>query len=499
MRLYLKFIFFLNLLYFVVKAQFYTLPNQWMFQQIQDDNVFQSDTNISTSVYPLNNFVFKRFSNVDTGYRLFKYIKNDPAIDVLFERDVVRVRHKDFYIRINPIINFQKGRQVADTAISAYTNTRGFIASVQFSRVYIETMLSENQSIFPDYLYQYAKSMQVVPGQGRWKVFKVSGFDYAFSAGVVNVMLTKNIFISVGTGKQKIGNGYRSLLLSDNAYVYPYIKIEQHWWKGRVQYICNYSMLNNLTTASVQIPANTERLFQKKPFVYQYLNVGIFKRTRVGFFQGIIGESGDGRNVWRGDGILFSPVIFSQWWYYGLDNKNNVMAGMDFQHRLLKTLMVYGQIALDSKRMQMNGEASYAFQIGWKWLGKFGDWRILLLSEWNDVKGGMYLSPVYDNFGNSSYSHFNQSIAFTPEMGSEFVGLLSVKKQRWILSGQWNYQQRNNLSSNVNDMKINFGFILNPAYNLMLNMGVENRRAEKNNDYIYLQLQSSLYNIYYDF
>lgn len=479
------------------KSQFYTLPNQWMFQQIQDFYLLASDTNISTSVYPRNPFIVKNFSDIDTNHHLFKYIKNDPALDILFEKDILSVKNENLQIKVNPILNFQKGRQTMDTSISAYTNTRGFIASLSLKNVYIETMLSENQSVFPDYLYQYSKDSLIVPGQGRWKTFKTSGFDYAFSAGLVSVQANKNINVSVGTGKQKIGNGYRSLLLSDNAFVYPFFKIEQNWWKGRIQYISTYALLNNLVSASEKIPLYTERLFQKKPYVYQYLNIGIFKHTRIGLFQSIIGESPDTKNQWRGDAVLFSPVIYSQLFYYGWDNKNNVLAGMDIQQKLLKTLMVYGQVVMDSYK-KSSPEQSLGYQIGFKWLGKFGDWKITWLTEWNSVPDFMYSSPVIDKYSNSSYTHFNQNIAYTIQTGNELVSILSLKKGRWVL-----YNQINSIESfsapTFLYYKGVFGFVINPSYNLMINLGIENRAANKNNNYIYLQLQTALYNIYYDF
>ncbi|GIV26834.1 MAG: hypothetical protein KatS3mg027_0648 [Bacteroidia bacterium] len=500
------FIVFTFGLFNVLWAQFSSLPNHWLFQSIRDYNILKSDTTLPTNVYPLNPFVYQAFSNVDTNYRMFKYIKNDPALDIMFEKDVVSIRKNNFHIRINPLINFQKGKVSGDTSFSAYTNTRGFIASVQFDRVYIETMLSENQSVFPTYLYQYSKSTGVVPGQGRWKTFKGSGFDYAFSAGIVSVQATKNLNITLGTGKQKIGNGYRSLLLSDNAFVYPYIKFEQLWWKGRLQYICNYAMLNNLVSASRSIPKNTERLFQKKIFVYHYLNVGITKHTRVGFFQSIVSETPDDRNVWRGDGIVFSPVIFTQLAYYGLNQQNNVMIGMDMQQKLLKNVVIYGQVILDNDSIFHNQDGGYGYQLGFKWLGKWQDWRIMLLSEWNDVRKNIgfsvwptipsYTPPVVNP--GSSYTHFGQSMNYTPEVGNELVSMLAIKKKRWITAFQINSQD--NDMARVLYTKFLFGFVLNSSYNLLINLGIENRQAfNQNSNYIYLQLQTALYNIFYDF
>lgn len=480
-------------------AQFYTLPNNYIFQQIQDYHLLKADTTLPTSVYPFNPFIVHQFSAIDTSKKLFKYIKNDPALDVIFEKNLVDIKKEEFQIRIDPLLNFQKGKQTADTNISAYSNTRGFIGSVQFKNVYIETMLSENQSIFPDYLYTFSKNTQVVPGQGRWKLFKKNGFDYAFSAGLVSVKVNEHIYLTAGTGKQKIGNGYRSMILSDNAFVYPYFKIEQQWWKGRLQYICNYAMLNNLIPASIKTPPNTERLFQKKPFVYQYLNVGITKHLRVGLFQGIIGESADTKNVWRGDGIIFSPVIFSQEVYYGLGSKNNVLLGLDIQQQF-KTSMIYGQFVLDdNKKNILSNDYSYAYQLGFKWLSKINDeWRIFLLAEMNGMSKYTYTSPVFDVYSNSSYSHFNQNLAFTPiNVQNELLSILSIKKNRWLWSGQFSYQQREDY--NMLYYKTWFGFIINPSYNLMINFGYENRSADKNSNYIYLQLQTALYNIYYDF
>lgn len=490
-KLFFFFVFFNSS---IVWAQFSSLPNHWLFQSIQDYSLLKSDTILPTNVYPLNPFVYQQYPNIDTNYRMFKYIKNDPALDVMFEKDVVSIRQKEFHIRINPLMNFQKGKVSGDSSFSAYTNTRGFIASVRFDRVYIETMLSENQSVFPTYLYQYSKSTGVVPGQGRWKAFKNSGFDYAFSSGIVSVQATKNLNITLGTGKQKIGNGYRSLLLSDNAFVYPYVKIEQVGWKGRLHYICNYAMLNNLVSASQNIPKNTERLFQKKIWVYQYVNVGITKHTRMGLFQSIISETPDNRNVWRGDALIFSPVIFSQWVYYGFNQTNNVLIGMDVQQKLLKNVMVYAQMIINNESIFHNQDNGYGYQVGFKWLAKWQDWWLFVLSEWNDLKSN---NIGFTNAG-SSYTHFGQSMNYTPEFGNELVSMVALKKKRWVASFQIHSQDK--INNNVVYSKFLLGFVLNPSYNLMINLGVENRQSTlQNSNYIYLQLQTALYNIFYDF
>ncbi len=489
---------------FLVKSQYYILPNNFFFQQQADQAILNQDSFINNSHLPLNPFIGEQFHKPDTT-NLFRFIKNDKALDLIFQKPLIRYSDEKEGVKlsINPILNFQDGNETGDTTIRAYTNTRGFIGSVKLKNVYIETMLAENQSIFPSYLYNYSKATLVVPGQGRWKVFKTSGFDYAFACGMVSIRANKHINITVGNGKQKIGSGYRSLLLSDNAFAYPYVKIEQLWLKGRLQYINTYAVLNNLSPASAQSPPGTEGLFQKKPFVYQYLNFAFTKQIYLGLFQGVIGEVSNDKNQWRGDAFYFNPVIFSHAAYYGLSNKNNVLLGSDIRFNLFKSLIVYLQYVLDDYSSQATtNKASYGYQVGMRWVKKIDQWRISVLMEYNDVRGNTYSSPKSATLGNESYSTVNQCLAYTPLLGREVLGMTMLQKRRWIFSAQYNYQEGN--GAFLNYYKINFGFLINPSYNLVLNVGVQNRNYKYqvvNNisNYLYVQLQTSLYNIYYDF
>ena len=83
------------------------------------------------------------------------------------------------------LLNLQAGRDFADSLrAGAYTNTRGFIGSGTIGdRFYFETLLAENQSVFPGCISDQTRISKVVPGQGGWKTFKKTGYDYAFSSG----------------------------------------------------------------------------------------------------------------------------------------------------------------------------------------------------------------------------------------------------------------------------------------------------------------------------
>ena len=64
-----------------------------------------------------------------------------------------------------------------------------------------------------------------MPGQGYARYFKETGFDYAMSSGYVSYRANKMFAVQFGHGKHFIGDGYRSLFLSDVASPYPFFKI----------------------------------------------------------------------------------------------------------------------------------------------------------------------------------------------------------------------------------------------------------------------------------
>ena len=244
----------LNFSFLISYAQFYNLPSDYSFSLLTEKVVAAKDSSIHSSIKPYIPFYSEKYKNVADTHPVFKYIDEDPFLDRVFRTHLIEVksREKKFHIKVDPLLNFEFGRDTEDTLQRRlYTNTRGFIASGSLGKdFYFETMLAENQSVFPNYIETNNRASGIVPGQGRWKTFKSRGFDYAFSSGFFSYQPCKNINIQAGHGKQKIGQGYRSLFLSDNAFNYPFVRITQRYFKGRVQYTNIYASLMNLISAS---------------------------------------------------------------------------------------------------------------------------------------------------------------------------------------------------------------------------------------------------------
>ncbi len=504
-----------NFLSFSLKSQFYNLPNDYFYNTFAQRQLARIDTDqVHSSIEPYIPFFNEKYAFVGDTHRIFKYVKNDPLLEKVFFDHLIHITSKKntYEFKIDPILNVSLGRSYSDTTHykSIYTNTRGFIASGRIGKdFYFETMFAENQSQFPYYISNFNNQTGVVPGQGRYKVFKTTGYDYAFSSGFISYQPIKHLNIQLGHGKQKIGNGYRSLLLSDNSFNYPYIRITSEWFKGRLQYTNIYAVLMNLTTGGAKTPAFTEPLFQKKAVSFQYLSFNVTKRINIGLFQGMVWNSADSMNRQHLDWQYFNPVIFSNLGYYGLNNKNNIVTGANLNIKITNELSVYGQFMGDDFSNTLKTGNAFGYQAGIKYFNAFNLKNLMLQAEYNNVAESSYNSPLGAT-SNQSFSHYNQTLAYTPGYGREFILLADYKVQRIFVNAKVNLQHltlhkyalyNNAISS------IQLGYTINSAYNFNVSLGYNYRyqnflsySASNNKTSFYtLSLKTNLYNTYFDF
>ncbi len=498
-----------------LQAQFYNLPNEFFFNLQTQRNLSKIDSSqVHTSIQPYVYFFNNNYKFVGDTTHVFKFIKDDKGIDKIFNDHLIHITSKQgkYEFKVDPLLNLENGRAEYDTTKTQKisTNTRGFIASGTIGKdFYFETMFSENQSFFPHYLQHLSNATKIIPGQGRYKTFKKTGYDYAFSSGFVSYQPIKQLNLQIGHGKQKIGNGYRSLLLSDNAFNYPYARITSQWFKGRLQYTNLFAALMNLTTGGAKTPKNTEALYQKKAMALHYLSLNVTKRFNLGLFQNMIWNAADSSNKQHLEWQYFNPIIFTNLGFYGLNNKNNNLIGANANFKITSTLSVYAQIMADDLSNTTNLGSAIGYQIGTTYFNAFNLNNLTLQAEFNDVAEGSYNSPQ-GTTNNQSYSHYNQTLAYTPGYGKEFIFLADYKYKRMFLNVKYNKQL---ISFNQYDLytlnytKLQFGYTLNTAYNFNVSLGYNIRKqnflgftASNNKTNFYtLSLKSNLYNTYYDF
>ena len=481
-------------------SQFYSLPNDFQFNQLCEKVIARRDSMVHPGMQPYIPFFNQRFSSIADSQQVFRYIKQDPAIDIFFRDHFLKVRSatEDFTLHIDPLLNLEAGRDLSDSSSrNFYTNSRGFAAAGAIGkRFYFETMFAENQSVFPDYLDERARQTGVVPGQGRWKGFKSRGFDYAFATGLASIQLWRNVNLQFGHGKQKVGHGYRSLLLSDNSFNYPFARITQQWLKGKLRYTNIYASLMNLVPAATIPTPHTERLFQKKSAAFQYLEIQPFRSLNIAFFQGVIWQPGNYRNKQSLTWQYFNPVIYSHLATFGLDhNEHNVLVGTDIIYKLTDRLSVYAQLMAD--RSELGG-----IQGGLKYFDAFGIKNLTLRAEYTSAS-----RQSYEPQQGTAYYHYNNNLAFTPANGSEFILITDYRRNRFFFSSRHHQQSFHSTIRHSGAIhNILAGYLVNPAYNLNISIGYTSRRnfyyigtRERETNYLYVSLKTSIYNLYYDF
>ena len=457
-----------------------------------------------------------------------------------------------FYLTIDPLFNFQGGLDIADTSKNReelYTNTRGFLLRGDIGKkISFESSFYENQSNFPRYIdnniaasnklfpqsanYNYA----VIPGQGRSKPYRKNGYDYAMASGYVSYSPFHFLNLQVGNGKHFVGDGYRSLLLSDNAFNYPYARITTTF--ENIQYTNLYTSFMNLTDGGVTTPPHTERLFQKKIGSFQMLSVNLFHRLQLGLFQGMIWEAADSNNRQHVEFNTFDPVIGVNAGVYGLHNKNNVLLGATMKLEITPWISLYGQYMLDDVYSKENGgEVSnkYGYQAGLKYFDVFRVKNLHLQLEYNSVRPYSYAASNPQQ----SYTHYNQPLAHP--LGANFneaIGFINYKFKDFFIeikgmyavkgadSSTYNYggnifksddmslypSQQNigtvtttqGIATSIITEDIHIGYLVNSRTNFNIVLGVINRTytADKYTNvtrWVYFGIRTSLANLYYDF
>ncbi|MFH1120030.1 MAG: hypothetical protein V1775_09405 [Bacteroidota bacterium] len=446
----------------------------------------------------------------------------------LFSESLIRVDTAGFRLSIDPLVNFEAGRQT-DKDRSTWINTRGIRVDGSIGNDFaFHSAFYESQAVFATWTDSIARVLRLVPGQAMYKAFKGNGFDYAFAEGHISYSPSRYFTFRFGHGRNFFGDGYRSLLLSDVAFNYPYLLISTKVWK--LQYINLYAQMMDLN-----MPRATWDPWHKKYTTMHYLTWNATPWLNIGIFEAIVWNSGDSTGNRGFDFNYLNPVIFYRPVEFSLGSPDNALLGGSIRLTLGKKALVYAQLMLDEFKLDhvLKGDGWWAnkhgFQAGAKVFDPFNIRNLFLQAEYNHVRPYTYAH----NESVQNYGHYNQPLAHP--LGAnfrEFDLFLSYRLQRWLFDYKIIYSVHGidtaglNFGGNiykpyltyvtefgnkigqglktalmVNELKI--GWLINPATNLQLNAGITIRRESTvQSGYsgllLWFGLRSSLFNHYYD-
>jgi hypothetical protein len=202
----------------------------------------------------------------------------------LWNEHFVTFKGKDYWITLDPGVDLQLGKDL-DADIKTYNNTRlVYLQGGLGDKIGFFGVIYESQGRFADYFNRYAESIRpdggnpaIIPGRGIAKEFKTDSYDYPTTTGYLSYTPSKYFNLQLGHGKTFLGDGYRSLLMSDNATSYPYFKLNTTFWK--LKYTNTWMSLRD-----VRPEVTEDGSFRTKFVANHYLSYNITKKLNVGFF-----------------------------------------------------------------------------------------------------------------------------------------------------------------------------------------------------------------------
>lgn len=340
--------------------------------------------------------------------------------------NLIEVNVPDFFLAVNPVFQLSLSKE-ANNSERVFQNTKGLtFRGLIARRIGFSAYLTDNQERGPRFLQQRIDSFDAVPGAGFYKAFKNTATDYFDGRGSIHFNATKYLDFQFGYDKNFIGNGYRSLFLSDYGNSYLFLKINTRIWK--LNYLNLFMELNPRYARGAG-----DNLLDKKYAAIHHLSINAAKWLNVGLFEAVI--FGRKNNF---DFTYLNPIMFLRVAEQQNGSADNALVGFDFKANVAKRAQFYGQLLLDEFFLKeiraRNGwwANKYGVQLGAKYIDLFNIKNLDIQGELNLVRPFTYSHS--DSVSN--YSHFNQPMAHPLGANfAEFIGIVRYQPHpKWTTS-----------------------------------------------------------------
>lgn len=488
---------------------------------------------------PLNSKNCSIFTTINFGADYNKSINKSDSLsfhDYIFKYNTNMVNIGSFKGNIYPIFSGDYGydKYASKSAYDYFggIHTDGAIGNkFSYSFNYIGGYLNG-----PSYLDSIIKNNRVVPGLGYAYPHgtPATAYSYQYWDGYVSYYLNDIFNFQIGKGKQFIGDGYRSLLLSDASNSYPYFKITTTVW--HIQYVNLFTVMQDIE------PSGIGTNFPLKYVAFHSLSWNISKRLTGSLFEAVVWHGSEGDTLYRNfEPYYLNPIIFYRPLEFSLGSPDNEVIGGTFKLKIATNGQLYGQVLIDDFTLH-NSLAHNGFwgnkqglQLGFKIFNLFNLKNISWQSEVDYVRPYTYSEST----PNDNYSNYGQPLA--DPMGANFIesaSFLTYFYKNLIIQGSFvfyhvgfdpikpyfDYGQNIFVSYDLVDFQSNiynnwvaqgistylgtagirFAYIISPKMHMKAELGINDRYEKEgtttiSSPYIYFGIKTSLGNLYSDF
>ncbi|MDP3354030.1 MAG: gliding motility protein RemB [Flavobacteriaceae bacterium] len=545
----------------------YLVKNQEALKYTSENNEFlehQSHLNIpfSSQDYSSLDYYYQNSTNTHTSAKPFIYLEAMNYVDLnqqkkdllknrsgwwgrkLWNEHMVQIKADDYWFTLDPAADLQLGKDNADDFSYTYNNTRAITTNGGIGKnLNFSATIYESQGRFSEYFNKYAESIKpdggnpaIIPGRGIAKPFQTDAYDYPVTEGYISYSPNKIFNLQFGHGKNFIGDGYRSLFLSDVTSPYPYLKINTSFWKLKYTNLWMW-------TQDVRREATVNGAYAQKYLAIHYLSLNVTKKLNIGLFEAAMWDKSNNRGM---DVNFINPIIFLTNIEFETGSRSgNTMLGLSTKYKWNEKIALYSQLIIDDFRVGeiANGNGywsnKFGIQLGVKYFNAFKIDHLYLQAEYNAVNPYTY---SHDELL-MNYGHNNQPMAHLWGANfREFIGIARYTKDRWfgnakLVLGEKGFDfntstnqksyggdvfkdnddrasnygnkigQGNTAKIFIGDLQV--GYLINPATNLKLFGGITYRNFnpdlptntfnKTNTAWFNIGFRTDLFNWYFDF
>ncbi|MBD1427315.1 gliding motility protein RemB [Sphingobacterium arenae] len=401
----------------------------------------------------------------------------------LFDEHLIEVAKDDHIFYLDFMPDFIIGAERGTNSKTLWTNTRGAQAGLSVNKKFsLFVSFYENQARYASFIDSTARAIGNLPGQGFSKNLNTGKYDWMNATANMTYHFSDAFQASVAYDKIHIGEGYRSVLVSDNPYNFTHARFSGT--VGRWQYHSIWAYMNDLRNprvADAQDPFSARLGNGVKYGAFQYVDYLAGEKLSIGLFHSLIWAQNN----------------------QGTGGKANGGLGLNMKYRPWKKYIFYGQLYADdiSKFGFGSGDNHRtAFQLGGKTYDLFDVANLNVTAEYNQAAPYTYQHP------NNRINYTSNGEALAHPRGANFrevLGIATYRWNRWEIYGQTMYARygldpsdtenvgvdlfKEDVTAdafhigqgNVNNLFYNefrFSYVMNPKYNLRWELGLIDRR-----------------------
>lgn len=466
-------------------------------------------------------------------------IHTDPFWSKFFNEHQVAVNQENFTFYGDFLPDVGVGKEFGNGANrSTWLGSFGLqVGGTIHQKLSFYANVFQNRAVLPTYLDDYSRYSGVIPGQGYAHHLAGNVKDWRYATARVTYDVSPYLQATLAYDKNHIGDGYRSLLLSDFSANYGQLKLSGNI--GNVQYTSVIALMNDPHNARLDSLAFSSSYGDGKKWgVFQYFDYNATNRLSVGFFQSITWANSNEAGKRGFDFNYINPFIFLR----PVESSNarspdKMFLGLNAKYKALANVSIYGQFLLGefSSKDFFSGKGyahnKWGAQIGARGFDLFKVKNLNFLAEYNVVR-----PYTYQHFTSiSNYSNNGEALAHPRGANfKELLALVNYSWKRWDFSVEGMYTlygtdpaDHTNYGSDIfqsytsipnlygnfigqgikNNLyfaDVKAAYVLNPAYNLRLEVGYSQRyhkqeEAKTSNVGIFsVGLRSSFRNFYGD-